>query len=338
MAAVAVGSSQSALPGSIDCPVDSSPGTTRMYRNRSVTNLLRMGHCAPTVMQTILDSANTRQEWLVRLTASMPGGIGNTGFECGGVTSPLVLLGLRYGLGSVHNGLPLIFYKGSALCERFLACNKTLLCKEIRGKDRLPLKCIPVIRHSPELHAETIISDSKDAIPEEKRDSYARLYAHLSEKCFHCSHAVFQNLRGMVPVTQELINGLSAFLSGTLFQGRTCSAFTAGVMAVGLMTGEIENSYLRVIRMIAMMGMGGDALADGVNKFNKPMNTGYRMSKWFRREFGSTQCMAITQCDFSCPEGVTKYIESDCVTRCRTIAEMVAVIVQNILNESNSLK
>jgi uncharacterized protein (DUF58 family) len=40
--------------------------------------------------------------------AGMPGGIGNTGFECGGITSPLVLLGLRNGLLFVCAGLFLV--------------------------------------------------------------------------------------------------------------------------------------------------------------------------------------------------------------------------------------
>jgi hypothetical protein len=72
--------------------LDANPDTTRRLRNRSVANLLRMGHCAPAVMQTLLDVSDTEAEWLVKLTAGLPGGIGNTGQECGGVTAPLLLL------------------------------------------------------------------------------------------------------------------------------------------------------------------------------------------------------------------------------------------------------
>jgi hypothetical protein len=91
------------------------------YRVRCFANLLRMGHCAPTVMQTILDISSTDKEWLVKLSAGMPGGIGNTGFECGAVTSPLALFGIRYGLREVDHELPVIFDKGHALCQQFLA-------------------------------------------------------------------------------------------------------------------------------------------------------------------------------------------------------------------------
>lgn len=328
------GSSQLAIPGSLIGFIDSSPKAKREYRNRSMINLLRMGHCAPTVMQTILDIANTEKEWLVKLTAGLPGGIGNTGFECGGVTSALVLLGLRHGLGTTHQGLPLIFYKGHGLCQRFLDCNTTLLCREIRGEDRFPRRCIRVIRHSPELYAETVSSDCSEAIPGEKREAYGRLYSHLAEKGFHCSHAVFQHLRHTIPVSQELLDGTSGFVGGTLFRGMTCSAFAAGVMAVGLRSGEIENSRLRVMRMIATMIIGGNAFDENINKFNRMMNIGYRMSRWFTNEFGSTQCHAITQCDFSSTAGASKYIERDCVTRCRTIAEKVAEKVRNIIEEA----
>jgi hypothetical protein len=68
-----------------------------------------------------------------------------------------------------------------------------------------------------------------------------------------------------------------------------------------------------------------------VNKFNRALNTGHYLSKWFRKEFGSTQCQSITQCDFSCKAGVDKYIAGDGVNKCRRIAKMVAEQVQNIL-------
>jgi hypothetical protein len=305
--------------------------TTNDYRNRSLANLLRMGHCAPTVMQTMLDFSNgeEKQEWLVKLSAGMPGGIGNTGHECGGLTSPLVHLGLRYGLRDLRQGLPLIFYKGIDLFQRFLNCNQTLMCTEIRKGDRLPLRCIPVISHSPQLYAETLAVDGLDAIPDENREAYRLFYAHLTENGFHCAHAVFQQLGNEIPLGSELLEATSAFLGGTCLQGLTCSAFAAGVMAVGLKTGEIEDSPRRVIRMIAIMATGGNAFGDEINQFNKTMNRGYRMSKWFRRQFGSTQCRAITGCDFATPEGVKKYIEGDQLAMCRSIAGEVAKIVQS---------
>jgi Putative redox-active protein (C_GCAxxG_C_C) len=68
--------------------------TKMIYRRRGFSNLLKMGHCAPSVMQTIHDLENTKEEWLVRMCAGLPGGIGSTGFECGGITAPLIQFGL----------------------------------------------------------------------------------------------------------------------------------------------------------------------------------------------------------------------------------------------------
>ncbi len=68
------------------------------------------------------------------------------------------------------------------------------------------------------------------------------------------------------------------------------------------------------------------------------MNAGYRMSKWFKQEFGSTQCQAITQCDFSTEDGVRKYVESNCVTRCREIAAKVAEKVQETLANVGAIR
>jgi len=285
-------------------------------------------------MQTILDVSSTDKEWLVRLCAGMPGGIGNTGHECGGVTSPLVLLGIRYGLGEVDRGLPVIFDKGHALCRNFLACHKTLQCKEIRGKDRFPLHCIPPVTRSPELFMDALDGNHQEAIPAARRAAYSRLYSHLVENDFHCAQAVLIHL-GYTPTEhRELFDAASAFMGGTLFMGKTCSAFTAGVMAIGLRAGEIENSYLRVIRLLAIMTAGGYAFDERINKFNRSMNRGYKLSKWFVKEFGSTQCQAITECDFSTPEGVRKYIACDCVSNCKIIANRVAEKVQSEVQDN----
>jgi hypothetical protein len=117
--------------------------------------------------------------------AGMPGGIGNTGFECGGITSPLVILGLSHSQREMHAGLPRIFDLGYALSK-----------------------------------------------------------------------------------------------------GLTCGAYTAGVMVFGMKIVEIENSYLRVTRMLALMVSGGNAFTDGVNKFNRPLSTRMASYTWFMSFLG----------------------------------------------------
>ena len=129
---------------------DLSTKTKPTYRARGLDNLLRMGHCAPAVMKTVLDINHTGREDLVKLMAGMPGGIGNTGFECGGITSPLVLLGLRHGLREMYDGLPRIFDLGHEYYQRFSDENAASFCKAIQNP-RLPVRCIHAVRHSPEL-------------------------------------------------------------------------------------------------------------------------------------------------------------------------------------------
>lgn len=303
------------------------------YWKQSAANLIRMGHCAPTVMQTLLDISDRRQEWLVKLTAGMPGGIGNTGFECGALTSPLVLMGLRYGLRESDDGLPEIVDPGHALCQDFLACHKTLQCKQIRKDDRFPKRCIGPVCLGPQLFIASLVDDGRGGLPPEVREAYRQIYSHWAARNFHCARAVLEQLEYAPSEHQELFDALSAFMGGTLFLGMTCSAFTAGVMVIGLQTGEIEDSPARVVRMLYRMTFGGDAFDEKINKFNRPMNAGYRMSKWFRHEFGSTQCRAITGCDFSTSAGVRQYVESDQVTRCRMVATEVAEMVKKTLSD-----
>jgi hypothetical protein len=316
-------------------PVLSSK-TKRMYRRSGLANLLKMGHCAPAVMQTFLDIGNSKKEWLVKLTAGLPGGIGNTGFECGGVTATLIQMGLDHGLSASHDGLPKFFNAGHDYCQRFAKCNHSLLCQDILGDRRLPLPCIKVARHAPELYQETARSDNAEAISGETREAFRLLYSHLSTNCFHCAHAVLQKLSDTIPVTQELLDGTSGFIGGAVFKGLTCSAFTAGLMAVGLKLGEIEDSHLRVFRMLATMIAGGDALADHMNKFNRVMNIGNRMAGWFTEEFGSTLCREVTQCDFSSLGDVHRYIEKDSVTPCKIIAEKVTRQAERIIKQEGA--
>ncbi|MFZ6026824.1 MAG: C-GCAxxG-C-C family (seleno)protein [Chloroflexota bacterium] len=298
-----------------------------IYPARSLLNLLRMGHCAPTVMQTALQITHNEQAWLVKLTAGLPGGIGNTQGECGGVTSPLIVLGLRHGLDEMQDGLPALFDHGHAYEQRFQAKNAAIFCKEIQGKG-----CLGAVCQAPGLLAETQATDNRAAIPVERRAAYARLYAHFQEQDFHCARAVFQHLRSIIPVTRPLHQAVSAFIGGMLFQGFTCSAFAAGVMAIGLQTGQIENSYPRVLRMLTK---GIDIADERANHFHRTINAGQRLAEWFAGEFGSLQCCAITGCDFANAGGATQYIAGNGLAACREIACATAARVEGILAEGD---
>lgn len=298
--------------------------TKRMYRRRALFNLLKMGHCAPAVMKTLLDLEDSREEWLVRLTAGLPGGIGNTGQECGGVTSPLIRFGLEHGLRTGPDGLPLVIHDWHDYERRFRQRHHGLLCKEILGDRRVPLPCIKVVCLAPELYREAACEDGGEAIPGETRDAFVLLHSHLRANDFHCAHAVLKHMAGTIHMSQELLDGTSGFIGGTAFSGLTCSAFSAGLMAAGLKRGEIEDSYPRVMRMLAIMSAGGNALADRLNRFNRLVNIGQRMAEWFREEFGSTLCREIVQCDFSSIKDVRRYIEKGSVATCKVIAEKVA--------------
>jgi C_GCAxxG_C_C family probable redox protein len=299
-------------------------------RRRSVSNLLRMGHCAPTVMQTMLEASDTEAEWLVLLMAGLPGGIGNTGNECGGLTAPLVLMGLRHGRDDEVDGLPFVVDEGHDLLQRFTARCGTTQCREILGDARVPLRCIGVVREAPGMCARCLAGPSHGSLAPEARAAYAELYAHWRERGFHCADAVLGELEtGQDP--QQLADAVTAFMGGTVFTGMTCSALTAGVMALGLAFGEIEDSRPRVARMIATMAVGGDAIADDVNRFNRAVNAGHDLARWFEEQFGSTQCRALTGCDFADAAGVRAYVEHDGTARCEGIARRVAERVAEVV-------
>jgi len=305
--------------------------STATLRRRGVGNLLRMGHCAPTVMTTLLDASGWTARWPVLLAAGLPGGIGNTGGECGGLTAPLVLLGLEHGRSETADGLPVVVDVGRDLLARFADTQGTTQCREIRGTSRVPLRCIGVVREAPVRCAACLGAPVAGAVAPEARAAYQKVYEHWNQRGFQCADAVLGGCGTLSAPDEELRNAVTAFMGGTLFAGMTCSALTAGVMALGLALGEIENSRPRVARMIATMAVGGDAFADELNAFNRVMNLGHELSEWFEAEFGSTQCRALTRCDFASTADVDEYIDRDGTAECarlaRRVAERVSVMV-----------
>ena len=310
--------------------------STATLRRRSVGNLLRMGHCAPTVMKTLLDASGSTARWPVLLTAGLPGGIGNTGGECGGFTAPLVLLGLERGRGETEDGLPVVVEAGHDLIARFADRQGTTQCREIRGKSRVPLRCIGVVREAPSMCVACVGAPIAGAIVPEARVAYQRLYGHWKERGFHCADAVLCASATSPAPDEELRDAVTAFMGGTLFAGMTCSALAAGVMALGLALGEIENSHARVARMIVTMAVRGDAFADELNAFNRVMNLGHELSEWFEVEFASTQCRALTGCDFASTADVDEYIDRDGTADCARLAQRVAEQVSAMVERAST--
>lgn len=304
--------------------------TKLRFRTRGLRNLLWMGHCAPSVMKSFLDLSGSGAEWPVKLAAGLPGGIGDTGFECGGITAPLIFFGLKYGLEEKHDGLPIIFDKGYGHFHGFLDRNGTPLCREIRGDNYRLTRCIRAVCTAPEIAAAASSQGGRSSISGDRREAYERLFSYLEAGNFHCAHQVLRRLTPIVPVSQDILDATSGFLGGTLFMGMTCGAFAAGVMALGFRMDEFENSLARVTRMIVLMKTGGNAFAEHINKFNRIMNQGSALAGWFSEEFGNTQCRAITGCDFSSAADVERFIQNDALARCRVIAEKVADKVRSL--------
>ncbi len=332
-------------PGCSGCP-GSGPGRLAC-RAHALDTLSKMGHCAPTVTRTVLDATGREKDWLVRLAAGLPGGIGNTGGECGGITSILILLGLRSGLSRAEGGLPIAFDQGRGHLQRFRQRNGTLLCREIRRDPPRIWPCVRAIVTSPELYGDALSAaaavdagapgrDCYHVGPASARDAHRLLYAAFTASGFHCAHSVLCSLHAHLPPSRELLDATSLFIAGTVFEGMTCSALTAGIMELGLRLGEIETSRRRVLHMVALLVSGGPAFDDGVNKFNRTMNLGRDLAEWFAGELGSTQCRAITRADFASAADVRAYLRNGGIASCRNVAGKVAARVRLMLGEAGA--
>ncbi len=318
-------------------PVDVPPLPMHLdppaLRRRALGNVLRAGHCAPTVMRTLLDAAGEDASWPMRLVAGLPGGIGNSGHECGAITASLVSLGLRHARDPAEDGVPAVVAKGRAVLREFEARHGSCACRDLLVLHRLPLRCGNVVRLAPERCVAIDGRACREAMSDEERRACARLHAHLAEREFHCAHEVLRLARGG-ELEPALLDATSAFVGGTADAGLTCSALAAGVMLLGLAHGESGQTPGRVLRGMASMATGGRAFAADYRALAGAMDEGHELVAWFRGERGTTQCRKLTGADFSTTDGVLQYVESDGVSRCRALARAVAGRVREMLRRA----
>jgi len=293
-------------------------------------NTLRRGHCAPAIMSTLVENAGFAGERWIKLTAGLPGGIGNFGSECGGVTASVLFLGMEYGDDILGEKIPRIITVGEEYLERFRKVHGAIDCREIRKPGSGIRPCLKAICLSPgmlmNLMKETIVEEGG-----EKPEAYRMLLSSLRSSGFHCVHSVLRELDDIIEVDDDLLRASWGFLGGTLLQGMTCGALTAGVLAIGSKIGEIEDSYCRVLRMQRMKMSGGDMMREDLNKFNRAINVSHGLVLWFEGEFGSTRCRDLVHTDFSSPREVSRFVRGG-MGRCRERAHRVADRVRVLLN------
>lgn len=292
-------------------------------RSEALGNLLRMGHCAPSLVKTLEDAAGDDASWLVRLAAALPG-MANTGNECGGLTGPLVVIGLRHARDPDIDGVPAPVFRGRALLDSFLADHGTTCCRDILRNARVPLRCLGVVARAPQRALDVEAGTREASLAPDRRAAHRALCAHFADRGFHCTQAVLHASADPEAASPQVLAAASPFLGGTALGGLTCGALTGGLLLLGRSLGQIEDSRLRVLRMLATMAVRGDALADERNAFNRAMNRGHDLARWFAGRFGSTQCRELTACDFATPEGVQRYTEKGGVASCRAMATEVA--------------
>jgi C_GCAxxG_C_C family probable redox protein len=338
-ALVATGGIPSILANAAEVGSDASIDLKDRYDRRCLLTVLRMGHCAPSVMDTLVDNKKEYYEYIVKLTSGLPGGIGNSGAECGGVTSPIMFLGLELTPETKGQNLLDLVILGQRYMNRFRDHHGTIFCSEIQTPDGGISPCLRAMCSSRKLVEKIMNSDMnmlRSEIGKNTLKSYDRLLKSFQKQDFHCAHSVFNKLSDVIDVNEILLGASRGFVGGTLLQAHTCSALTAGVLAIGSKIGEIEDSYIRVSIMMGKMMTGGDAMENDVNRFNRAINVGNELAVWFENRFGSTKCGDIAKIDFSNNDSVKKYLSSNKIESCRGISHEVAKKVREIFDNLDS--
>jgi C_GCAxxG_C_C family probable redox protein len=130
----------STIPGIIANASETLPKATIYLTERSklrcLCTVLRMGHCAPSVMSTLIDGRrNARYEHMIEITSGMPEGIGRIGAECGAVTSPIMFLGRKLGYDTSNGETPMVITLGRRYVNMFRDLHGSIYCRDIRTPD-----------------------------------------------------------------------------------------------------------------------------------------------------------------------------------------------------------
>ncbi len=297
-------------------------------KGRTLKNYYRMGHCAPSVMQTLLDINRTDHSSLVLYTGAMSGGIAGPAMECGALTAPLIYMGYeKKWPAGLSEKLELIS-RGQTYAKRFEEFNGTCICGNIR-QGGMPA-CRKAAGNFYRLYSASV--KRPDLIPDVARESYTMLLAGFESQNFHCAGNVLKGLDKRFRAVGELYEVSWLLIGGLAMLNRTCGALAVGVMALSSETAEMEKDFIRVARMNRLFrANSNEAMDEGINNFNRSIHFSERLGSWFRREFGSTACYDICGANFSVPGDAEYYLSGNYIGRCSDIAKGVAEKVNSMV-------
>lgn len=285
-----------------------------------------MGHCAPTVMQTLLGINGIQNSDMVKYTAGLAGGIAGSDMECGVLTAPIMFTGYsNSNLTGIKEKLNVIRHAQSYVKE-FNEFNGTTICNNIQQSE----SCRHVIVNFYKPYSKAI--KNPVILSDEAKEAYILLLETFDEKKFHCAHNVLENLDSNFNVTKELYDSSWPFIGGIALMNRTCGALAAGAMALSSVTAGIENSYSRVARLHRLLRNNDNtAMDEEMNNFNRSINMNDELGSWFRNKFGSTTCYGLCRLNFSDINDVKSYLSGPCLEYCRGMAKEVAEKINSMI-------
>jgi len=295
---------------------------------RALNNALRIGHCAPSVMQTLLDCNEIENHEMVVAVGALAGGIAGASTECGCLMSPLLFSSYINKDVSPEARLKLIG-QSQRYAQEFKRCFGGPTCENIRQGG--VFSCVRAMTgfSSPFEAA----GRSCGSLPAEKAESYILLMKAFGDRRFHCSQSVLLGMEDRFCHTEEQLRALWICIGGIAMQNLTCGALTAGAMAIGAATAKLEMSYARVARMnwLLLHDRVNEAMQEHVNHFNRAILMSDELGQWFRSEFGSTSCRGIWGLDFSKSKDAEIFITGNCMDRCQQIVQKVVGKVGSIV-------
>lgn len=289
---------------------------------RALNNALRMGHCAPSVMQSLLQMQGIADQELVLSSGALAGGIAGPDTECGCLTAPMMFTSYQDAAVASSTEKLLLIDKSQRYVQEFARCYGSTLCGKIRQGGLS--SCQKAMRSFHRPYASAMAGPSM--LSAEKEDAYGLLLKAFEDHSFHCSQSVFHNLHDKFSIAPAVHRSSWIYIGGIAMLNKTCGALAAGVMAIGSVAAKMENSYARVARMNRLLSRGrvNEAMQEDINHFNRSILLSDELGAWFRGEYGNVTCQGIWGFSFAKMREAESFVSGGCLDHCKQIACRVA--------------
>lgn len=281
-----------------------------------------------------------REDWLLKASAGLEGGIVASGSTCGVVSGGALGLALMHNIMLQERGIAAEVGVLSLIGEYvrwFEESFGSSFCRERSGVDfyttmgqlRFFLPGDRVTRCF--WHIIGAMRHLYDACQEKNLLAMDVDLRKIQGEPMHCAQAVLRGIRSRTGIGDALLERLSFIFDGGVgLSGGACGALAGAVMGINLLLGINirDTSFLQAFKSF-IIGHVNLLLNEPIDEQPDPFSVGKNILEKFREKAGSTECRNITEKKFSNWTDFQKHISSS--DKCAELIELATTEASNAI-------